>query len=198
MKLSEGSSSFFVVTAALCEDHEEAAACDGRIVDIRQQLSLKSHKEFHFASDTPAIRKYFLREVGRSEFFYFSVVLNKRKLWGQGFQYKSPFYKYAVNLVFQNMRPRLSDAIVVLDRSGDRDFRKQLAPYLRRKIREGQNGPKLIRKVRCERSHNNNLLQLADMVCGAVARSFRSDRRDRYTYRKIVKHRELNVQVWPR
>jgi len=197
MKLEAGSSPFFVVTAVLFEDHEEADGCDRRIDEIRRQLGLKSHKEFHFADDTPAIREHFLREVSSYEFFYFSVVLNKRKLWGPGFQYKSPFYKYAVNLVFQNMKPHLSDATVVIDRCGDRDFRKQLAPYLRKKIKQGKNRPSMIKKVRSERSHKNNLVQLADMVCGAVARSYRSNRKDRQVYRRIIRHRELRVQTWP-
>jgi len=96
------------------------------------------------------------------------VVLNKKKLYGPGFQYKSPFYKYTVNLVFQNAKPYLRDAIVVIDRSGGQGFRKQLATYLKKKMNE-KDGLSLIKKVKTERSHNNNLLQLADMVCGAVA-----------------------------
>jgi hypothetical protein len=198
MKLAEGSSAVFVVTAVLFEDHEEAAACDRHIDEIRLQLGLKAHKEFHFAGDTRAIRESFLREVSQHEFFYFSVVLNKAKLWGPGFRYKSPFYKYAVNLVFQNMKPYLSDAIVVIDRSGDRIFRTQLATYLRKRINESKDASKTIKKVRAERSHNNNLVQLADMVCGAVARSFRLGRKDQHLYRQIVRHRELMVQKWPR
>jgi hypothetical protein len=198
MKLEAGSSPFFVVTAVLFEDHEEATACDRHINEVRQQLGLRSHKEFHFTSDTPAIRQHFLRQVSSYEFFYFAVVLNKRRLWGPGFRYKAPFYKYTVNLVFQNMRPHLADATVVIDRSGDRDFRRQLAPYLRKKIGERKGQPRIIRKVRAERSHGNNLIQLADMICGAVARSFQTRRKDRHTYRGIVRHRELRVQVWPR
>lgn len=61
-----------------------------------------------------------------------------------------------------------------------------------------KDGPTLIKKVRTEPSHSNNLLQLADMVCGAVARSFRPDKPDRHVYRKLIRHRELGVQVWPR
>ena len=126
------------------------------------------------------------------------MVLNKHKLWGPGFQYKSSFYKYTVNLVFQNMRPHLDDATVVIDRSGNRDFRKQLAPYLRKKVGEKKGRARIIKKVRAERSHRNNLIQLADMIRGAVARSFQARRKDRHTYREIVRHRELRVQVWPR
>jgi hypothetical protein len=102
-----------------------------------------------------------------------------------------------VNLVFQNAKPHLRDAIVVIDRSGGEDFRKQLGTYLSRKVNE-KDGPPLIRKVKTERSHNNNLLQLADMVCGAVARSFKVEKSDSQIYREWIRHRELKVQIWPR
>ena len=79
---------------------------------------------------------------------------------------------------------------------------RQAAPYvlirrLKRKINE-KDGPSLSRKVKTERSHNNNLLQLADMLCGAVARSYRTDKADCRVYRQLVRHRELKVQKWPR
>ena len=144
-----------------------------------------------------AVREHFLQQVAPYEFFYLSVVLNKMKLFGPGFQYRASFYKYTVNLVFQNAKPHLRDAIVVIDRSGGQEFRRQLATYLRKRI-NAQDGPSIIRKVKTEPSHSNNLLQLADMVCGAVARSFRTDKPDRAVYRRCVAHRELGVQVWPR
>ncbi len=170
MDLSKGASAYFVVTAVLFEDHDEAKACDQKIDHIRKELGLSEWAEFHF---------------------------NKSRLYGPGFQYKASFYKYTVNLVFQNAKPHLQEAIVVLDRSGGLEFRKQLATYLKKQLNE-KGGPSLIKRVKTERSHTNNLIQLADMVCGAVARSFRTDKADHTVYRRIVQHRELKVQVWPR
>jgi Protein of unknown function (DUF3800) len=45
-----------------------------------------------------------------------------------------------------------------------------------------------------EHSHSNNLIQLADMVCGAVGRSITSGDA---AYRNLVKAREKFVQIWP-
>ncbi len=197
MKLDRASSPYFVVTAVLFEDHDEAAACDARIDLLKREIGLPDRVEFHFNKSSRRVREHFLREVAAYEFFYIAVVLNKSKLFGPGFQYKGSFYKYTVNLVFQNAKPYLRDAIVVLDRSGGDDFRKKLARYLAKKVNE-KDGPALIRKVKTERSHNNNLLQLADMACGAVARSYRGDKADARVYRQIIRHRELKVQKWPR
>lgn len=196
MNAKAGSSPFFTVTAVLFEDNEEAAACEQRIAQCRATLKLHPQFEFHFYSCSDAFRAHFLEAVSVSGFFYHSVVLNKTKLWGKGFQDKDSFYKYTTSLVFENAKPHLHDATVVIDRCGDRQFRQQLAKYLKRKMNEG--GKTLIKSVKMEPSHSNDLLQLADMVCGAVSRSLHTEKADRLKFRKIVRHRELRVQVWPK
>lgn len=129
--------------------------------------------------------------------FFHSFVLNKVKLWGQGFQNKDSFYKYTTGLVFENAKPHLRQAKVTIDRCGNHDFRRQLAKYLKNKINK-RDTASAIRKVSMEDSHSNDLLQLADMICGAVARSFRRDKDERMKFRKIIHHREIRVQRWPR
>lgn len=195
MKGKAGSSQFFVVTAILFEENEEAEKCEQLIVGLRHTLHLHENFEFHFNSCNDAIREAFLTAIAKSNFFYHSVVLNKGKLWGKGFQDKGSFYKYSAGLVFENAKAELVQAKVVIDRCGNRDFRDQLSKYLKRKMNAES---KLIKKVCMEPSHSNSLLQVADMVCGAVAMSFNFAKEDRHRFRKIVKHRELRVQVWPR
>jgi hypothetical protein len=58
-------------------------------------------------------------------------------------------------------------------------------------------GTSVIKKVKAQQSHANNLLQLADMVCGAVARSFRAGKKEAGGYRKIIEPKELSVEIWP-
>jgi hypothetical protein len=106
------------------------------------------------------------------------LVISKKGLWGPGFAYKESFYKYTCSLVFENAKPYLSSATVVVDKSGSRDFRAQLARYL--KIRTNQEkDQRFIKKVKMERSKSNNLIQLADMVSGAVVRSLDKGKKDR-------------------
>ena len=96
--------------------------------------------------------------------------------------------------MFQNAKPNLDNATVVIDASRSRDFRNQLKKYLQKRIKE-ENGRELIKKVKTSRSHGNNLIQLADMISGAIWRSFHHQDR---SYRQIVSARELGVQVWPK
>ncbi|HEY5298533.1 MAG TPA: DUF3800 domain-containing protein [Verrucomicrobiae bacterium] len=124
-------------------------------------------------------------------------MINKRKLTSEGFKFKESFYKYACGLVFENAKPYLNDATVVIDGSGSREFRRQLGSYLRRRTNDTKSNARVIGKIKIQDSKRNNLLQLADMICGAVARSYtRKD--DAQTYRRLIAHREIYVQLWPK
>ena len=139
----------------------------------------------------------FLSAVARYEFFYLSIVINKAKLTGPGFKYKESFYKYACSLVFQNAKPYLDKATVVIDGSGSRDFRRELGSYLRKRVNPDEGDTRHIGKIKIQDSHKNNLLQLADMVCGAVARKH-SQKEDAGVYQRLIAHREIYVQFWPK
>jgi len=196
MKAKKGSSDYFIVTAVIFEDNDEAEGCDGRIIKLRQELRLHERFEFKFNKCNHILRREFLEATCTFEYFYSAMIINKAKLYGPGFLYKEPFYKYATSLVFENCKPLLREAKVIVDRCGNRIFREQLANYLKKKINpRGQ--ASLIRKVKMEDSRSNNLLQLVDMVCGAVARCY-TDRKDKDGCRQIIRHRELQAQLWPK
>lgn len=195
LKLQKGSSKYFVVTLVVFEENEEAEACDKRIDLLKEELAIDSKFEFKFNKCKRDFRERFLKAVSLYNFFYFVIVINKRKLTGSGFRYKSPFYKYATSLVFKNAKTYLNDARVTIDGSGSKDFKKQLEIYLRKKINKEKIGR--VSKIKIQASGKTNLLQLADMVSGAIYRSF-GTKEDARVYRSLIKHWEIYVQVWPK
>jgi hypothetical protein len=195
-RTGQGSSAFFTVVMVTFEDNEEAGACDQRIGLLRRELSLPQGYEFHFYSNSRKVRLAFLEAVSPYDFFYHAFSLNKdpNKLYGKGFNFKGPLYKYVCGLVLENAKAYLADATVVIDKSGDREFRNQLAAYLRRKMREGGRNP--IRSVKMEESRTNNLLQLADYAAGVTNR-WVNNRLDAGQYRRFIASREIQARVWP-
>ncbi len=195
MKKKPGSSEFFIICAILFFENSDAHACDVKIAELRARCFGGSGREFKFNKCCDEHRKAFLKAMADQQFLYLGFVLNKCKLYGPGFQFKEPFYKYTCKLLFENAKKYLTNAIVVIDGCGEREFRRELQRYLKNKINtEGQT----ISKVKIEASHNNNLLQLADMIVGALARSYRRDKPNRYQYRSIIDGKELYVQTWPK
>lgn len=200
MKLDKGSSPFFVITTVVFRDRSEAQKCDDGISALRAELKLSPKKEFHFNKDGDAIRDAFFGCIAKYSFSYSAIVLNKGRVTGPGFQFKDSLYKYTVRLAFENIFHQLCGATIVFDRCGGREFNQQLKNYLRKRINEkaGNSDHGKVKKVKDESSATNNLLQMVDMVCGAVSRCYSSQHPGRARYRTMIRKRENTVQVWPR
>ena len=195
--LEQGASPLFAITLVVFEENEEAQAADDRITVLRRELGKSAGFEFHFKENSDSVRQAFFDAVVPYNFFYFGFVINKETLYRKAFPSSEAFYKYVCGLVFENAKPYLDSAIVKIDSSGSRQFQQQLAAYLKTKINDSSGRGRHISKVSPDDSHRNNLLQLADMVCGAVARSYRTDRKEPQRFRRMIKHREISVVSLP-
>lgn len=192
MKLDKGSSEFFVVTAVLFEDVAEAQRCDDSFAELRRQLGFPASKEFRFHDAREPTRLAFLSHVKQFDFQYVSVVLDKRKSSEHGFQFKESVIKETTRLVFENLKPNLTNATVIVDGSGDKAFRQSFANDLKREVNTSEQ--RHVKKVKLVDSETNNLVQLADMVCGVVWHSIKHGDN---SYRQMIVARELSVEVWP-
>ncbi len=193
LKIAAGSSPFFVVVLIVFEEKAEAEILEKRLELLRHELHLHPHFEFKFNKCKSEYRLSFLRAVAPYNFFYYGIVIDKANLYGEGFTIKESFYKYVMQLVLLNAREHLEDADIYIDASGEREFRRQMNNYLKRKVNVEK---RHIRKVGFLDSANHSLIQLADMVAGALNRS-QGDKSDAENYIKVIRHREAYVQVWP-
>lgn len=197
LKLQAGSTPYFTVALVVFEDPDEALRAEAKISDLRRQFGFPAHFEFHFNNLRPDYREAFLRAVSGVEFFYLAITINKAALLRENFRDADSLYKYACGLVFETAKPYLDNAIVVMDGSGSRAFRRQLSSYLRKRVNGPEGASRFIRKVKLQDSDKNNLIQMADMVCSSIAR-FHSGKKDAELYRSLISHREIAASVWPR
>ncbi|OQY68708.1 hypothetical protein B6D29_00425 [Microgenomates bacterium UTCPR1] len=199
-KISEGSSRFFVIGMVIFEDHDEALACDQRIELLKRELNKSKTFEFHFQNNSDKVRRSFLESIIPYSFIYFAVVIDKdpNKLVGDGFNVKESFYKYACHMVFSNAKPYLDNAIVVLDKSGSPTFQHSLKKYLNLRTSDGADTRnRLIKKIKQQHSHSNNLLQIADYVSGIINRKYQK-KKNWQSYHKLISSKEMLVQKWPK
>lgn len=169
-KIDRGSSQFFVLAVVMFEDHAEAAQCERDIENLAEELG-RGSREFKFSKDSHETRIRFLDTVKPYGFTYRVFVLNKdpTKLYGPGFNSKDSLYKWVCGTALKDVSAEWRDAIVMLDRSGERTFQRQLKSYLHREVRT-LHGPGRIKKVKANDSRSDRLLQLADYVAGVVNR----------------------------
>ena len=116
-------------------------------------------------------------------------------MYGPGFEHKESLYKFTARLVFENAAPYLRSATVILDRTGDRWFRDELARYLRQRVRDPEER-QIIGKVKTQASKGNNLLQLADYIVGVVNRLV-LEKPDAEFYHRMIEAHEVTRRVWP-
>lgn len=151
--------------------------------------------EFHFCNCSRKVRDAFFRAVAHERFRYHAFIINKANLYADPFRDSKRFYEFAVGVVCDNSKELLEDAIVVIDQHGDRNFKSRLQTRLRQSLVDSSGQP-LVRKVRMDKSHANNLVQLADMLCGAVAHSVT---KGDSSWRDAVRRRcEARAQFWPK
>ena len=76
------------------------------------------------------------------------------------------------------------DARIRIDGSGDRTFRRNFISYLRKEL----NGKdrKILQNCKLVDSKSDVLIQMADMVAGAIHRSYQKDKADSVIYKKII------------
>jgi hypothetical protein len=193
LKFGKGSSDYFACVAVVFTDSFSMNACDRTIDGLRMEMKKPSNFEFHFSSSPDKTRRLFLGRVSHDDFRYAGFVVDKRKLYGRKFQNPKEFYEFSVGIVCEQVRPLLNDAKVIIDENGDRAFRQKLEKLLKSQMTD-KDGICRIKKVAMQTSHSNNLLQLADMVCGAVMRSYTASD---HSFRDLVRKREKFVQLWP-
>lgn len=184
--LAKGSTRFFVIACVIFNDELEAEKTSIAIKELKRSLKFHDNKEFKFHSSNKDIREQFLRVINKFDFQIRALVIDKTAIRSKDLQAnRKLFYSYAIKLVLQYSDNTILDAKVRIDGSGDRVFRKSFIAYLRREVNSRQR--KIMKNCKLVDSKDNTLIQMADMVAGAVKRSYEVSLNDSKLYKLIIK-----------
>jgi len=178
--VENGASPVFVVVMVIFANVGAAGVTEQAIKACR---GCTPHKpEFKFSKCTDEVRDLFFEAVRHCPFQLRAIVVQKSRIYSSILKSdKKRFYEFFVKSVLQHDGGVLRNAVVVIDGSGDRDFRRRLSSALRRRV-----GPDAVREVKFKKSHTDLLVQLADMCAGAIARSYRIERRNQFRWRRML------------
>jgi hypothetical protein len=194
LKLDEGSSPHFVVTLVVFEDREEANKVDEYFEEIRHRLNLRSDFEFHFHKLSRKLRKYLLNEVAQFKFQYFSIVFLKNEIDEFEIRSGKEFYHFAYKEACLVAQDFLNEATLIVDGQSSKEFKQKLEKVLKSNL--NSDSSRKIKKMKMQESHKNNLLQLADAICGSVAKCFTKNEVGGGLYRKIIEVNEGKVEIY--
>ncbi|MDH3691761.1 MAG: DUF3800 domain-containing protein [Gammaproteobacteria bacterium] len=189
-KLARGSTTVFVVAMVVFKTEASAKSAEAAISRVRAAFNHKS--EFKFSKCRNSVREAFLREIAAQDFAVRAIVVRKQRIHSRQLRtITDSFYNYFVKLMMQHDQDMLADAIVKIDESGNRKFKKQLESYLKRELGNR------VKKIRFVNSKGSELIQLADMVAGAVYRAHREDSRRDDQWLGIVGQRIQDIWEFP-
>lgn len=187
-KLTRGSTPHFVVAMVIFDNFKEAERTSTIIETARTTLRIKT--EFKFNKCATQVKDGFFEATIPCKFSVRAIAVDKSLINSNNLrENKEQFYNFFVKSLLQHDNDVLVSAKIKIDGSGDRQFKRELAAYLKRESKTGK-----IVSVKFAESHRNNLIQLADMVAGAIARSYRKDDRNEHNrWRKMLGSKIQNV-----
>ncbi|MGN7986066.1 DUF3800 domain-containing protein [Pedobacter sp. 22226] len=106
-----------------------------------------------------------LKDISKLDISVFALVVDKRKLSGEGFKYKKSFYKYLNGLLYKELFKTFPDLDLYVDEHGGNDFLLEFKKYVH-KIKVPDLFSSL--ELNIHNSKNNVYIQLADFMAGTL------------------------------
>jgi hypothetical protein len=193
-KVGKGSTATLVLVAVIFDSPEGAEATADCIAAYRESIGKGKTYGFHFSNLQHEWRLGLLEAVRDCPFRVRAVVMRKDRIW-EGTKLKTSgdyFYRYTFKLLLRDAFAGIKDAKLFVDGKAGRTTLRKLVNYLRQQCNDGD--ARVFSKItQVPKNQNNVLVQLADVCAGAIARSYQSDRKDPWCYRKVINRRVENV-----
>lgn len=194
----EGVSTHFIVTAVIV-DRDKIVDINAKIDELRTKYrngaELKSNKikDKNFQK-----RLDLLKEISELDINIYSIVVDKRRIYQEsGLQYRSSFFKYVNNLLDSELYFYFPYLELVADEHGDEKFMSGFIEY----VEKNHFQTDLFRKpsFRFGDSENENLIQVADIIAGSLARYYDPKKmiEGKDEIIEILKEKTLQHRIWP-
>lgn len=163
-----GSSRYFIMAMVVFQPLETGGLCaaaEHTAEAVKKAKAEVKHKpEFHFTKCSHTVRKHFFNVLNGEDckFEVYALMVDKQKITSPHLRNRpKAFYNFVLKQLLSH-NP-INQARIKVDGQKNKAFRQALTSYLR----QGQDG--MVESLKFVDSKKDVLIQLADMVCGAVA-----------------------------
>lgn len=184
------SSANLVLAGVLFADPAVATALNQAISEYRKSLGWRENHEFKFHNATRRVKLDFLKLVCQYNFKVYAVYVNKAAHpRAMQISDREKIYNWTMKELLRTMP--LDNAYVKIDGRASREHRLKVMAYLRKEV--NVDGCK-IKEIKPQDSMKDNLIQLADMMVGAINRSFQPEKTDAMDYVRIIKRKIATIK----
>lgn len=190
--IEDTSPAVFVVAGVVIESQQEIPGLDQRFRNAFAVIGRPEEHEFKTKGLSVAKHRRVLRELSLLDYQWAAACFDKRRLTSAGFADPKTLYRYAFQFLVGDILTIAWQADLVIDEHSSPVFQAELEGYLRR-----QNSGLPINRlgeIRFSKSSKERVVQLADLVAGAVRRHVADG--DAQPLREI-EHKMINLQHWP-
>lgn len=188
-KIDKGSSPVFVIALVIFDDTLEAEKTAVVIKQLKRDLKFPDDVEFKFHQSSDRVRKKFMASVNKFKFKIRAIVVQKKNIRSSFLaNNKESFFNYIVMQVLKNNKHVIKKAKLKFDRRGERKIRDNLRVYLSRELDNKSNH--IFADLKFVNSKTNALIQLADMVAGAIGSSYNNKNK---AFLEIIRKRVDNI-----
>lgn len=158
-----------------------------------QTGELKSQK----ISNNHKRRELILNELNKINYSIYALVVDKRKLFGEGFKYKQSFYKYLNGILYKEIYRTFPQVDLVVDEHGQNDFMRSFKKYVQNNhIRDLFSGSDFL----IQKSHSELGIQLADIIAGTLGYIYDEHKKGEHSakFMKILSEKIISINNFPK
>lgn len=188
-------SHFIIATVITKTENLETLKSQVSEIRLKHKFQTGELKSSKVATDHSR-RKRILEDIARLDISIYAVIIDKTKLFGEGFNFKKSFYKFANNLLYKELYRTFPTLDLYVDEHGGNEFLKEFKKYVEknhsRNLFSGADFNIL-------NSKQNELIQLADFVAGSLGYIFDHLKKSEYSsdFQSILSPRISSMTYFP-
>lgn len=194
-KFSSESTHFII--ASIIVNYEDLKEFENEVEKIRKKFFQTGEIKSSKIKDNHKRRLLILNEIIKLKFNIYSVVVNKKELYGEGFKYKKSFYKYLNGILYKELFKTFPKLELKVDELGGNEFMLEFKKYVSdnhiRTLFEGS-------EFFVNKSHNELGVQVADLIAGTLGYIFDEHKKNLYSsqFYDILSSKIISINHFPK
>ena len=189
-------STHFIIASVIINANE-IDNINAELEKIRQKFFQTGEMKSKNIGTNHSRRQTLLQELTKLNFSIYAVVVDKRKLYGEGFKYKQSFYKYLNGILYKELYRTFPQLELKVDEHGANDFMRSFKKYVETNhIRTLFTGS----DFNIARSQNEVGIQLADIVAGTLGYIFDETKKGEHstTFQNLLNDKIISINQFPK
>lgn len=191
-KFKKGSSRMFIIACVIFEDPVDANFADAGLKVLKKELGWKQYREFKFHKASTEQKELFFKDIKKYNFKIQAVVVDKHNIAKPMLRKSDSFYG-AIIVEALSKITEMNNAKIFLDGSNSKGFKNRATSSFRKGL--SKDDKRRIKSFVLVNSKNNNLIQLADMVAGAIRVKYDPEKNIKQDFLSLLNPETLNISM---